>query len=241
MSMVGMLFTPLPVPGEAHDHEAVASARNRAADVEQVVLRIHFGYAEILDRDLIAAHPAAHAHALHDTRGERRGADRAGSAMKHRAVRGPAAGEVMTLHHALEALALRLTDDVDGVARLEDVHLHAVADVGVALVRELDQRPHRRDACLLEMAARRAGDPAVGDLLHEADLDGVIAILLGRLLLYHEARTGLDDRDRDQRAVVGEHLGHPHLLANDSFDCHVVHLGTLMRVRVCYFPNALIS
>src|SRR6266404_3915202 len=107
MSMVGMLFTPLPVPGEAHDHEAVASARNCTADVEQVVFGIDLGHAEILDRDLIAAHPAAHAHALHDTRREGRGADRAGSAMEHGAMRGPAAGEVMTLHHALEAFALR--------------------------------------------------------------------------------------------------------------------------------------
>src|SRR4051812_39071282 len=113
MSMVGMLFTPLPVPGEPHDHEAVASARNRTADVEQVVLGVDFGDAKILDRHLIAAHPAAHAHALHDARRERRGADRAGSAMEHRTVRGPAAGEVMTLHHALEAFALRLADDVD--------------------------------------------------------------------------------------------------------------------------------
>src|SRR5437899_876189 len=105
MSMVGMLFTPLPVPGEAHDHEAVASARNRAADVEQVVLGIHLGHAKVLDRDLITAHPAAHAHALHAARRERRGADRAGSTMEHRAVRGAAATEVVPLHHALETLA----------------------------------------------------------------------------------------------------------------------------------------
>src|ERR1019366_9551062 len=205
MSMVGMLFTPLPVPGEADDDEAVLSARNCAADVEQVVLCVHFGDAEILDRDLIAAHTAAHAHALHDTRREGRGADRAGSAMEHRAVRGPAAGEVMTLHHALEAFALRLADDVDRVARLEDVDLHAVSHVGVAFVRKLDERPNRRNARLLEVPARRAGDPAVGDLLDETDLDGVIAILFARLLLHHEARAGLNDRHRDECSVVSEH------------------------------------
>src|SRR3954453_20368154 len=102
MSMVGMLFPPLPVPGETHDHEAVASARNCAADVEQVVLSVHFRDAEILDRDLNAAHPAAQTQSLHDARWEPRGADRSGYVMEHRAVRGPAAGEVMTLHHALE-------------------------------------------------------------------------------------------------------------------------------------------
>src|SRR5437763_798124 len=165
MSMVGMLFTPLPVLGEAHDYEAVASARNRAAAVEQVVLGVPVGLADLLDRDLVAPHPAAHTHALHDARWKRGGADRAGCAMEHRAVRGPAAGEVMTLHHALEAFALRLADDVDRVARLEDVHLHAVSDVGVAVVAKLDERPHRRNACFFEVSARRAGDAAVGGLL----------------------------------------------------------------------------
>ena len=67
----------------------------------------------------------------------------------------------------------------------------------------------------------RAGDAAVRDLLDQADLHGVVAVLLGRLLLHHEAGTGLDDRHRDERAVLGEHLGHPDLLANDSFDCHL--------------------
>src|SRR3954449_12619545 len=160
MSMVGMLFTPLPVPGEAHDHEAVASARNRTADVEQVVLGIDFGDAEILDRHLIAAHPAAHAHALHDARRERRSADRAGRAMEHRAVSGPAAGEVMALDYALKTLALRLADDVDVIARLEDVDLHPVAHVRVTRVRELYERAQRLRAGLLEMSGHRAGDGA---------------------------------------------------------------------------------
>src|SRR4051794_40659100 len=191
MSMVGMLFTPLPVPGEAHDHEAVASARNCAADVEQVVLGVHFGDAEILDRDLIAAHPAAHTHALHDARWKCRGADRAGCAMEHRAVRGPAAGEVMTLHHTLEAFALRLADDVDRVARLEDVDLHAVSDVGVAFVRKLDERPHRRNACLLEVSARRAGDAAGWDIFPAPAPGGGRAILLCWFFFFHAARAGL--------------------------------------------------
>src|SRR5947209_10892656 len=221
MSMVGMLFTPLPVPGEAHDHEAVASARNCAADVEQVVLGVHFGDAEILDRDLIAAHPAAHTHALHDARWERRGADRAGSAMEHRAVGGAAAGEVVTLHDALEALALGLTDHVDRVARLEDVDLHFVANVRIAAVRHFRERAERLEAGLLEVAALRAGDAAVRELFDQSDLHGIVAVLVGGLFLYHEARTGLNDGHRDERAVLGKYLGHSDLLANDSFDCHL--------------------
>src|SRR6185369_4337515 len=172
---------------EAHDDEAIAATRDCAADVQEVVLDVDLRHAEVLDRDLIAAHPAAHAHALHDARRERRGADRAGSAVEHRAVSGPAAGEVVPLHDALEAFALRLADDVDVIARLEDVDLDAVADVRVTRVRDLRERAQRLRAGFLEMSPHRAGHAAVRDLLHQADLNGVIAVLVGCLLLYHEA------------------------------------------------------
>src|SRR5688572_31926155 len=51
---------------------------------EQVVLGIDLRHAKVLDRDLIATHPAAHAHALHDARRERRRADGARSTVEHR-------------------------------------------------------------------------------------------------------------------------------------------------------------
>src|ERR1043166_8913743 len=141
--------------------------------------------------------------------------------MEHRAVGGAAAGEVVTLHAALVALALRLTDHVDRVARLEDVDLHFVTDVRIAAVRHFRERAERLEAALLEVTALRAGDAAVRDFLDQSDLHGVVAVLVGGLLLYHEARTGLNDRHRDERAVLGEYLGHSDLLANDSFDCHL--------------------
>src|SRR6185503_11335565 len=100
---------------------------------------------------LIAAHPAAHAHALHDSRGECGGADGAGGAVEHRAVALPSAAEAVALDHALEALALRLTDHVDRVAGLEDVDLDAVADVGVAAVRHLGEGAQGLHARLLEV------------------------------------------------------------------------------------------
>ena len=130
----------------------------------------------------------------------------------------------MALDDALEAFALRLADHVDRVARLEDVDLHFVADIRVAVVRQLDERPHRRDSRLLEVAALRAGHPPVGDLLHQSDLDGIVAILLGSLLLHDEARSGLNHGHGDEYTVLLEDLSHSDLLTDDSFDCHSVHL-----------------
>src|SRR6202035_5154947 len=115
------------------DNEAVAPAGNRAANVEQVVLRIDFGHAQVLHRHLIAAHPPTHAHPFDHARGEGRGADGAGRAVKHRSVRGPSALEVMALDHALEALALGLADHIDAVAGLENVDLHFVSDIRIAV------------------------------------------------------------------------------------------------------------
>jgi hypothetical protein len=86
------------------------------------------------------------------------------------------------------------------------------------------------------MTAQRRGDAAVRDFLDQTDLHGVVAVLLAGLLLHHEAGSGLDDRDRDERPVLGEHLGHPDLLANDSFDCHVLvfPLGTALPRFMCW-------
>src|SRR5688572_32819518 len=77
---------------------------------EQVVLGIDLRHAKVLDRDLIATHPAAHAHALHDARRERRRADGARSTVEHRAVRLASAAESVALDDSLEAFALRLAE-----------------------------------------------------------------------------------------------------------------------------------
>ncbi len=74
-----------------------------------------------------AAHPPRRAHALDDARRERRGADRAGRAVEHRAVRRRAAGEVVALDDALESLAAAGADDVHAVAVGEDRDEHLVA------------------------------------------------------------------------------------------------------------------
>src|SRR5258708_32910461 len=141
--------------------------------------------------------------------------------MEHGAVRSAATTEVVTLHDAMKTLALRLANHVDGGTRLEDADLHPIADVCLARVLELAQRTHRllHDGPL-EVPPKRTIDAAAGELLDQTDLHGVVAVRRGCLPLYDEARAGLNDRHRDERSVLGEHLGHSDLLANDSFDCH---------------------
>src|SRR5262245_650145 len=49
------------------------------------------------------------------------------------------------------------------------------------------------------------------------ELDGVVAVVGLRAHLRHDARPGLDDRDR-HRTRLDEDLGHPQLLAHDPLD-----------------------
>ena len=133
-----------------------------------------------------------------------------------------AAPETVAGDHAHEALALGRADDVDVILLGERVAENLVAGLElVALVGpDLHERPHRGDAGLLEVALRRGVRPAVRPGAHEADLEGVVAFLVGRLLLNDEAGPGLHDRDGHDCPIRREDLGHPHLLADDSVYGH---------------------
>src|SRR6185369_17327073 len=173
----------------------------------------------------LVAHVAAHAHAFHDTRRIGRGADRTGRSVEHRAVRRAAAGEVMPLDDALEAFAATGPDDVDAIAGGEHRHVHLVARlerIATRLQRDLAANARRGYAGLLEVPLRRL--VFLGRLrIDEPKLHGLIAVLVDRLDLRDDARTGLKERCRLDGAVLREQLRHPDLLANESCD-H------------CYFP-----
>ena len=66
---------------------------------------------------------------------------------------------------------------------------------------------YRLDASFCEMALERLIDIL---FLHfaEAELDGVVAIALDRLVLQHEVVAGLHDRNGHNVAVLGEDLSH---------------------------------
>src|SRR6185503_19433744 len=112
---------------------------------------------EVADRDAVGPHVAGHAHALDDARRERRGANRARRPVEHRSVRGAAAGEVMTLDHALEALAAAGADDVHALPVGEDADVDLVAQLRRLAARfHAHFTPHARGSGtgLLEVAGR---------------------------------------------------------------------------------------
>ena len=73
------------------------------------------GFVEVM-LEHVAAHPACRAHALHDTRRKRRGANRSGRPVEHGTVRRRAARKVVALDDALEPLAAAGPDDVNAVS-----------------------------------------------------------------------------------------------------------------------------
>src|ERR671936_14963 len=86
---------------------APARPGHRAAYEQEVLVCDHVDDLEPPLRDALVAHLAGAANALEHARGRGRGADRSRRAHVVRAVGDRAAGEVVPLHRALEALALR--------------------------------------------------------------------------------------------------------------------------------------
>src|SRR4051794_5955899 len=129
----------------AHLHDAVARPGHGAADHQEVRAGVDAHDLEALLRDALVAHLAGAADALEHAGRVCGGADRARRAHVVRAVRDGAAGEVVALDGALEALALRGPGDLHLVAGLERLDRHGVADGQLAgLVAELDDVLHRR-------------------------------------------------------------------------------------------------
>src|SRR5206468_12428279 len=75
---------PLSLPD---DHVSAAGAGHRALDDEGVLSRIDADDRQVLGRDPLVAHVPRRPQALEDPRGKGGGADAAGRAMEHRAVR----------------------------------------------------------------------------------------------------------------------------------------------------------
>ena len=124
----------------------------------------------------------------------------------------------VALDDALVAVALAGAGDVHPVAlgehgAVDDIaHLHVSRLVQLELLEDLLQDPL---AGLLQMAQFRLGELALGHVL-EAQLNGVVAVLLHGLLLHHSAGARLNDGDRDDVARLVEDLRHADLLADDG-------------------------
>src|SRR3954452_21405666 len=198
-----------------HLHDAVARAGDRAAQHQQVVARVDAHDLEAALRDALVAHLARPADALEDARGIRGGADGARRAHVVRAVADGAAGEVVALDRALEALALRDAGDLDRLAGLERLDCDGLPDRQLAgLVAELDDVLHRRRVGLAQVAELGLGQVLLARGA-ERELDGLVAAAVERADAGHRPRARLEHRDALDAPVLEEELRHSELLGED--------------------------
>ena len=101
--------------GPADLDEGVLSAGNGALDEHEVLLLVDANQLEVLDCDALVSHMAGHVQALAHAGGIGTLADGAGLTLVARTMCHGSTGEVPTLDGALKTLALRGTDDIDGL------------------------------------------------------------------------------------------------------------------------------
>src|SRR5262245_3313546 len=102
---------------------------HRSSNQDDVLFRIDLDDAQILDRIAFDAHMAGHARSLDHARGIGRCTDRAGRAVKHRAVRRASAAETVPLDEAGEAAALAGAYYIDNIVLRKLIYQNLVADV----------------------------------------------------------------------------------------------------------------
>src|SRR5580765_455094 len=198
--------------------EAVRRSGDRSPHEDDVLLAIHTGDHEILDRERLAAHAARQALALDDARRVGRRTDRARLATHRRAVRRRAGGEPVALDHAREAAALGRAEDVDVLALLEyRRHVECLAErVGGHIAEaELAQVPGHRQVALLELPQHRLRVPAFL-VRAESQLQRAVAVALAGADVRDGARSRLDHGHRDDVALLVEELRHAELLSDHA-------------------------
>src|SRR6266849_3064032 len=121
----------------AHGNEPVHGSRHRAAHEQQVALRVHPDDPEAQLGEAARPHVPRHPLPLDDARGVGPRGDGARLAVPGVAMGLGATPEVIAVHDALEAAALRDPGDLHPVARGEDGHRDLVARFGrFALARQ---------------------------------------------------------------------------------------------------------
>src|SRR5215211_4262584 len=193
------------------------AAGHAAAHPELVVLGVHRDDLQVAHRDGLVAHLAGHLLALEDAGRVGRRTHGAGLTDVVRAVGFRTAAEAVSLDGPLKTPAFGGRAHVHFVADLEEVHADRPADLA------------RYTAQLLEVPARGRFEPGEGAgvrLVHpaqldgsEADLDGVVAVLIGGAHRRHEVRLDLEDGHTHERPIVLEGLAHV-LLASENCHCH---------------------
>ena len=212
------ILLPLRLDAIRDKYHAALGAGDCSSDSDEIVFRIDLYDGEVLNRDVLSAHVARKPLALKDPRRRRARAVGAGVTRNRTGtVRLLEAVVAEPLDGAGVALALGNARNVDRVADGECIGLDDVADAQSRAVVEpkFTQHALERDARLGEMALERFVDGLFGDVA-ETELHGFIAVVFGCLLLYDNARAGLNDRHGDHFAAFVKKLRHADFLAYDA-------------------------
>ncbi len=134
------------------------------------------------------------------------------------AVRHRGAMTAAALDRTFVAVTLADAGDVDLVADCENACLDLVADVHLSSLFNLEflQVLLEGNVCLLQVTCFRLGQLGFLDIL-KAQLNRIVAVFFGGLLLRDDAGTCLDDSYRNDLAALIENLGHAHFFADDRF------------------------
>ncbi|EAU63784.1 hypothetical protein STIAU_2469 [Stigmatella aurantiaca DW4/3-1] len=208
-----------------HVDDGVVVARDGALDEQQPLLRVHVDDGQVLRRHLL--HTVVARHLLVRVGAARRLTLTDGARVTLILVRtvGLRLGalEAPAPHDAREAAALRGARHVHQLPLGEQVRLHGVAHVELRRILrrhpELLQVTAQGRAVLLEEAPLGLVEDLLTDL-SEAQRHRRVLVLLRRPLAHHLAGADVNDRHRNEVALVVEHLGHADLLANQTL--HVI-------------------
>src|SRR6266550_2489013 len=187
----------------ADGDEAVHRSRHRSAHEQQIPLGVDPDDPQAELGEVAGAHVPGHPLAFDDPRRVGTRGDRAGLAVPRVAVGLGTAGEVMAVHDALEAAALRDAADFHAITFGKDRHRDRAAG----------RRCFARDVEAADDPRRRL-DAGLFRVTREC-LGGVLRFLRAEAELHtavehgdHGARPRLDHRDRHMRAGRGEDARH---------------------------------
>src|SRR5262245_3207903 len=130
--------------------------------------------------------------------------------MEHRTVRCAAAAKMMPFDETGKATPLARADDMHQLVYGKNIDHDLIAGIRslFTLNGNFASETRRRDIRFFEMTRHRLGDALRLDELDEAELHGIVSILLLRLFLHDDTRACLNDRDRNDSAVSLQQLCH---------------------------------
>ena len=209
----------LHLHGVANEHPAVLRAGHRALDEEQAAIGVGAHDFEVLLGALTVAHMAGHLLALeHAARILAVTRRTVRTVAERNAVRGAKTTEAPTLHGAGEALALRVTGDVDLLACDEMFGGDACTDRQkpvFALNAEFRDLHLQADIRLGEGFALRLVDVLLLGFTR-AELDSEIAITVARAVSGNLAVLKSENGHGNVTSILLEQAGHPDFLCDHA-------------------------